>query len=226
MTTKVPANVTHPAVDPAQSKLCFGEDCFRGLTIRKWEFREKQEKSQIVKSAAALFYPSENARWDYHAETVLEGPQGLRHTGVCVNAKRQSDGGVKVSLEGTPWSFERAIIKNFETFGMSHVEIAYWLPLLTGLAKKVVFPGFSPDNETRPFLYAVPLAGLTCKGEKTSFFATDFGVASGDHDDLFAPFLAKSKLGGQEPDWAPEVPKAWGIVLGPSAKQMLHFRIS
>ena len=213
MTTNTPPNATQPAVDPAQLKFCFGDDCFRGLTIRKWEFREALEKSQIVKSASALFYPSESARWDYHAETVLEGPQGLRHSGVCIKAKRQSDGGVKVSLEGTPWSFERAIIKNFETFGMSHMEIAYWLPLLTGLAKKVVFPGFAPNNEMRPFLYAVPLMGLTCKGEKKSFFATDLGVASGEHDDLFAPFLAKSKIGSEEPDWAPDVPKAWGIVL-------------
>ena len=213
MNSKDRPNSSRASADTAHSKLSFGDDLLCGTAIRSWRFHERLEESQVVKSASAVVYPHEHSRWDYHAQTVLEGPQGLRHDGFCIRAERQPDGGFKISLEGTPKRFERASVKSFETFGMSNLEVAYWFPLLTGMASKVVISDFSPNSELRPFLYAVPLGGLTCKGQRKSFFSSDFGVTSGAHDDLFGPCVAKSQLARDQPAWNHDAPKAWGIVL-------------
>ena len=61
-------------------------------------------------------------------------------------------------------------------------------------------------------MYAVPLEGLTAKGDRRFFFVRDFGITSGDADDVFNPLLADSNIGKAESVWQPEVPKAWGVV--------------
>ena len=104
------------------------------------------------------------------------------------------------------------LIKGFETSGMSNEEIAYWLPLLTGLVRGVEVPGLILDAELRPFIYAVPLQGLSVEGQVKSFHVKDFGVISGE-DDVFAPLLTRSQLAKEhETVWQANTPKAWGIV--------------
>ena len=116
------------------------------------------------------------------------------------------------SFEGALWEFERSSVKNIEIFGMSNLEVAYWFPQLTGLVRGVEVPGLSLDEEFRPFLYAVPLQGLSAAGTKKFFFFRDFGVTSGDKDDVFQPLLNDSNIGKTESVWGSDVPKAWGVV--------------
>ena len=199
--------------DDGQSGLCFGDYCFPNDAIGKWEIEEHMEGSQIVKTSSAVVIPPTEARWDYHAETELTAPKGLRHRGICVGAKRNQDGHVEFVFHGASWEYERSIIRGINIFGMAELEIAYWLPLLTGLAHSVEMPGLALDEELRPFAYAVPLKGLTSNRSIKSFFVGDFGVTSGDEDNIFRPILPHTEFGMKEAVWQDNVPKAWGVVL-------------
>ena len=214
MTSDKTPNANSSAMEDAdQSALCFGNDRFPHEAIQKVSLEERLEANQIVKRLSALVVPPEDTRWDYHAATAFQGPQGLKHGGLCVNAKRQDDGSIEFSFEGHGWEFDRAIIRGLETFGMSDLENAYWLPLLTGLVRGVEMPGLTLDDKLRPFLYATPLKGLSSDGNVKSFQAKDFGVTSGGDDDSFGPLLAKTGIGQSESVWQADVPKAWGVVL-------------
>ena len=195
-----------------QSELWFGNDYFPTETIKELQFEEHMEGNQIIASASAVVFPSSDIKWDYHSRTVLTGPEGLAHTGICVEAERREDGSIKFSFLGNTWDLERSFIKGINVFGMSNLEIAYWLPLLTGFVSRVEMPGLTLNNELRPFLYTVPLKGLTAKGKVKSFFMRDFGVSSDEDDDVFRPILDESDLAKSEPVWEPEIPKAWGVV--------------
>ena len=210
---KTPDAKSRITEDIDQSELCIGNDCFPHETIQKFSFEERLEGNQIVKSSSAVVFPPQETRWDYHAETAFRGPKGLKHGGVCVNAKRHPDGSIEFSFEGHAWEFDRTIIRGLETFGMSDLENAYWLPLLTGLVRGVEMPGLTLDDKLRPFLYSIPLKGVVSEGNVKSFRARNFGVTSGEEDDLFGPLLAKTKFGQTEPVWQSDVPKVWGVVL-------------
>ncbi len=191
--------------------LCFANDSIPSDSIREISFNERLEDGRIVKSAAATVSVSGEARWDYHSEAVLKGPHDLFHRGLCVRATRTDDGSIELSFEDAIWELERASVKNIEFFGMPTMEIAYWFPQLTGLVRGVKVDGLTLNQEHRPFLYAVPLSGLTATGDIKSFFAGDFGVVAGD-DDLFAPLLSGADIGKKQAVWQPENPKAWGMV--------------
>ena len=191
--------------------LSFGPHIFQGEAIQEQTFTDRLEGNQIVKSAKAVVVPSTDDRWDYHAGTELQGPKGLIHKGVCIKADYQQDGSLEFSFQGMHWDLERASVKNIEIFGMSNPEIAHWFPQLTGLVRGVRVPGLTLNTELRPFLYAVPLKGLTARGNIKSFFVRDFGITSCE-DDVFNPILAGSKISKMVPVWKADVPKAWGVV--------------
>ena len=213
---KTPTADSSATEEADQFSLCFGNDCFPKEAITEFSFKDRFEGNQIVKSSSALVFPPENTRWDYHAKTVFQGPQGLKHGGICANAKRQDNGSIEFSFQGHGWEFDQAIIKGINIFGMPDLEMAYWLPLLTGLVRGVEMPGLTLDDKLRPFLYATPLKGLASSGSVKSFIAKDFGVTSGGDDNLFGPLLAQTKFGQAESVWQADVPKAWGIVLARS----------
>ena len=102
------------------------------------------------------------------------------------------------------------MVKNIEIFGMSKNEIRYWFLRLAGQDVNITID--NQDDELRPFLYAVPLKGLTANGEPKSFFVRDFGVGTGKYDEVFAPILAQSNYKTITSVWDDEVPKAWGTV--------------
>ena len=208
-----PETRSHISEENDQSELYIGNDCFPHETIQKFCFEERLEGNQIVKTSSAVVFPPNETRWDYHGETSFRGPKGLTHGGVCVNAKRHSDGSIEFSFEGHAWEFDRTVIRGLETFGMSVLENAYWFPMLTGLVRGVEVPGLTLDDELRPFLYSIPLKGLVSQGKVKSFRTGDFGVTSREDDDLFGPLLAKTNLGQTEPVWHSDVPKIWGVVL-------------
>ena len=175
MTTEnTPAAESLGGGDPGSSSLSFGDDFITGEAIQELTFTERLEGSHIVKSSTAVVAPPAEARWDYHAETELNGPKGLFQKGICVKAEGQQDGSWEFSFQGTLWEFGRTSVKNIEIFGMSNLEILYWFPQLTGLVRGVEVPGLTLDEELRAFLYAVPLKGLTAKGKRKFFFRQRF----------------------------------------------------
>ena len=195
-----------------ESSLCFGADCISGEAIQTLNFNERLEGNHVVKSSSATVTLPEEPRWDYHAETELQGPKDLSHRGICVKAVWEEDGSLSFSFEGTLWEFERSSVRNIEIFGMSNLEIAFWFPQLTGLVRGVEIPGLTLDEELRPFLYAVPLRGIKATGTKQSFFVRDFGITSGEYDTVFQPLLVDSNIGKTESVWSSDVPRAWGVV--------------
>ncbi len=207
-------NDPHKSVrrDISQPSFCFGEDCLPHQDVTRVEIVEQQEGRHLFTTASVKATPSDKVRWDFHAETVLYGKGELVHTGVCVKSTMEEDGAVTFSLHGPFWELGQATINNLEIFGMSNKEIMYWMPQLTGLVRGVTVEGLELDTQLRPFLYAVPLNGLTAREEPRSFFVKDFGVTAGDKDNTFAPLLAKTQTGLKEPVWHQDVPKAWGVV--------------
>ena len=193
--------------------LNFGEENFQGDTIQSWSISEHFEENQVVKQVSAIVHPPEESRWDYHAEAELNGPEGLVHRGVCVKAEFHTDGGIEFSFSGLSWEFDHVGVRKINIFGMSDLERAYWLPLLTGLVSGVEIPGLTLNTDLRPFLYAVPLKGLSAKGEVESISIRDFGVTSGSDDQFFGPLLARLEKMASEPDLQVDIPKAWGVVL-------------
>ena len=196
-----------------QASLNFGKEHFQGDAIQSWSISEQLEENQIVKKASAIVHPPGDSRWDYHAETELNGPQGLIHRGICVKAEFHADGGIEFSFSGLSWEFEHASVRGISIFGMSDLETAYWFPLLTGLVSGVEIPDLTLNSELRPFLYAVPLRGLSAEGEANSISFKDFGITSGSDDEIFGPLLAKLEKVASEPDLQVGIPKAWGVVL-------------
>ena len=196
-----------------QTKLFLGRECLPGNVIQSWQINERLDGNHVVKSASAIVHPAEDSRWDYHAETVLEGPQNLTHRGVCVKSECHPEGGMEFSFEGLAWELERSVISTIGMFGMTDLEKAYWIPLLTGLVSGVEIPDLALNKELRPFLYAIPLNGLSAKRDLKSFFVEDFGVTSGDDDNVFAPIFARFDFAASEPALQANVPKAWGVVL-------------
>ena len=208
----IPHSYTPHTENDVDKKICFGNDCFTSDAIKDIQATKHIEGNQIVASASAIVAPPVEARWDYHSEAVLTGPEGLMHGGLCATAERRQDGTIEFSFQGPIWEMDRATVRHFEPLGLSAVEIAYWFPLLTGLVRGAEVPGLTLDKELRPFLYAVPLAGLAANGKEKSLFVRDFGVASGVLDDTLGPILAASGIGKTELVWQPSVPKAWGVV--------------
>ncbi len=195
------------------SSLSFGDNRLENETIRSFRIEERLEGNQVVKSGSIDVYLPKDVTWDYHSTAHFQGPKNLQHKGVCVKATRQEEGTMRFTFEGTLTEFTRSTVKNIEFLGMSPLETAYWFPLLTGLVRGVEVPGLRLDNELRPFLYAVPLKGLTVTGSKKVLMFRDSGIVSGDHDDLLQPLLNNSKIGKTESVWCSDVPKAWGVVI-------------
>ncbi len=198
---------------------CFGDDCFPREAVRSSQITRHQEGSHLFTTALATVVPPDNSRWDYHAETALSEDGELIQAGICLKSKRKADGSVEFSLHDLSWEFGRAFLKNIRFFGMSSQEIRYWLPQLTGLVRGAHVSGLKLDTELRPFLYAVPLKGLSSKGRSISFAVHDLGVTSGKHDDIFEPLLAQMGSEGPESVWHASVPKAFGVVF---ARDMLQ----
>ena len=192
-------------------RLRLGDDVFEGKQIHKFEISEFLDGNRVVKTASAVLNPPCEATWDYNSETVLNGPQGLEHKGICVKAIQNTDGEIEMSFVGLMWEFDHATIREARMFGMSPLEIAYWLTSLTGIAKGVEIPDLELDEELRQFFYAVPLKGLTIDGKTKSFTAADFGVRSATDDSLFQPLLEKLQMTNMD-IWKDDVPRAWGVV--------------
>src|SRR5690606_7789978 len=115
------------------------------------------------------------------------------------------------------WRLKHMPLRPSSFFGMSAEEIVYWLVQLSGFsAKPPVVPGLSVDKEVRPFIYAVPLIGISASGP-VSLSIGDVGVVAGEPDNMFSPLVeALGDISKDLPEWAKQVPKAYGVVLAKS----------
>ena len=197
--------------DVSSVRVCFGENCLDGDSIESWAFEGELQGNAVVNSATVKVVPPSDFRWDYHAPTTLEGPQGLQHSGFCASATRDS-GVVTLHFEDLFQDLSATTIRNLEFFGMTPEESIYWLATLATEGGPVEVEGLRLDRTQRPFLYAVPLQGLSLEGGSSILAGADFGVGFGEGDTAFQPILAASQLAKTQPVWAEGVPKAWGVV--------------
>lgn len=200
-------------------KICIGECCFTGGAVKEAAVTDELQGSHQLKSATAVVIPHLGARWDYHAESKVTLNGKLHLAGPCLGAELKPNDTIALSLHDHSWEFNHAVIRNLELFGMEREEAMYWLPQLTQLLRGVTIPGLVLDTQLRPFLYAVPLSGITALRDPKSFLVNDFGVAAGDRDTTFAPLLAKLNIGTTEAAWRPDVPKAYGLVFATNLMQ-------
>lgn len=196
----------------AQLKLCFGIDCFPGDAILSVDATDWMEGRHIAKSITAVVAPPDSFRWNYQAETFCSKDGKTIHRGFCVKSNVEMDGSVEMFLRGYEWELDQVTISGFEPFGMSTKEVMYWLPQIDAMVSGVEVPDFAPNMELRPFLYAVPLRGLSVEGKVKSIIAEDFGITSGEDDNILGPVIDATKTGQEETVWDVGAPKAWGVV--------------
>ena len=108
---------------------------------------------------------------------------------------------------------ERAKVQSLETFGMSNRENMYWLMKLSN-AQVAPFPDLVLDTELRPFLYAIPLKGLSSTRAR-SLVIGDSGIVSHECDTTFAPLLKQLESTKSHEVWQDTNPKVWGVVFRP-----------
>ena len=195
----------------SSTRLYFGDVHFSEQSIEEVRFSNRRVRNLGIRDASVDVVPSEKLRWDYRAETKLYGRGSLLLTGVCVKATHTTRDGMNLKLRGPFWLLERADVQSFETFGMSNRENMYWLVKLSN-TRVAPFPGMDLDTELRPFLYAIPLKGLSST-RANSLVMGDSGIVSHEYDTTFEPLLKQLESTKSQEFWHDTNPKVWGVVL-------------
>ena len=190
--------------------LYFGDVRFSEQSIKEVIFTNRREGNLGIRSASVNVVPSEELRWNYHAETKLYGKGDLWLTGVCVKASQNNEDGVNLELRGSFWFLERVTLQSLETFGMSNQENMYWLVRLCN-AQVATTPKMDLDTELRPFVYAIPLKGLSSSHGR-SLVIGDSGIVSHEYDTTFAPLLEQLESTKSHEVWHDSNPKVRGVV--------------
>ena len=192
------------------TQLYFGDTLISEQSIKEVTFNNRREGNLGVRSASVNVVPQEELRWNYRAETKLYGKGSLWLTGVCAKASQDNDDDITLELRGPFWFLERATIQSLETFGMSNRENMYWLVRLCD-AEVATTPKMDLDTELRPFLYAIPLKGLSSSNGR-SLVIGDSGIVSHEYDTTFAPLLEQLESTKSHEFWHGGNPKVWGVV--------------
>ncbi|MDE2940216.1 MAG: hypothetical protein OXR67_15070 [Chloroflexota bacterium] len=192
--------------------LCFGVDCFPEGAVQAIQTTRQLQGNHWEDSFSVAVLPPDDFRWDHHAEAKLSKVGDLIESGICIRSGREPGGSIEFLFHGYGWELGQATVTSIEFLRMSRKEAMYWLPLLSGLVSGVNLPGMKFNESRRPFLYAVPLKGLSVTDQVKSLTARDFGVTSGNDDKTFGPILANTELGRTTSFWEPDCPKAHGVV--------------
>jgi len=185
-----------------------------GLQIKK-----HRRRSHWYRTSSATVGPTaiEEGRWDYQGEVAIkERGQGLLR-GRCLQGKRLSDGSLELKFHDISQELEHVYL-NLAFFGMANKEMMFWIPQFVGWPEPHV-PGLTTDTQLRPFIYAVPIEGLSLKGDKQTIYINDLGVVAGEADNTIYPIIERLKVQEREPLWEKEIPKAFGVVM---AKTLLE----
>ena len=159
MDDSVRAQSPEPAAAP-WPEVCFGENCLGARFIQSWKFESEMQGNAVVTSAAVEAVPPSDFRWDYHAPTSVKGPQGLQHSGFCASSS-QDGATITFRFKDVFQGLSAATIRNLEFFGMTDKKLIYWFTTLATEGRIVEVEGLTIDTTPRPFLYAIPLRGLS-----------------------------------------------------------------
>jgi len=189
----------------------FGKRCLPKSKILQVKKHRRGRQWYRTASAVVARDTVKEERWDYSAEvTMSEDGKGLLR-GVCLTGERLPDGSLELKFHDSSRELERKIL-NVGFFGMTDKEKMFWIPQFAGFPEPYV-PDFTPDKQLRPFIYAVPITGLSLEGQKKHVYINDLGLVAGEADTTIYPMIEQLKLHDQIPLWKREVPKAYGVVM-------------
>ena len=190
----------------------FGSEVFRTDQIKSARISFQMDEFEESRSASVVLAPSPEARWDYHTEAKLYEGAEVILTGICVGAEPDEAGNLRLTLAGPFWKLERTYLESFETFGMSKRESLYWMIKLTSPDRTPVFHGLELDTAARPFLYTIPLQGLS-EFNKSLLLARDTGRTSKENDSVFDQILEGAESVKEEEAWQQDCPRIFGVVI-------------
>ena len=95
---------------------------------------------------------------------------------------------------------------------MLNLENLHWLTKLTDPDIETSISGLEINTTARPFMYAIPLRGLS-HIQKLLFLNSDTFISSGNNDDTFKPILEGAESVKGVDAWNEENPRIFGIVL-------------
>jgi hypothetical protein len=189
----------------------FGKHCLPNLATL--QIKKHRRRSHWYRTSSATLVPVEiqERRWNYEDEVMIkEHGEGLLR-GRCLQGKRMPDGSLELKFHDSSQELEHAVL-NLVFFGMTNKEMMFWIPQFVGLPEPHV-PGLTINTQLRPFIYAVPVEGLSLKGEKKTIYINDLGVVAGEADNTIYPIIEQLKVQEREPIWGKDVPKAFGVVM-------------
>ena len=188
-----------------------GSEIFALDQIKEARISFRIEEFSESRSASVLLTVPCKSRWDYHAEAKLFEEKGVILTGICTEAKRDEEGNLRLTLTGPFWKLNRTYLESFETFGFSNKEDLYWLTRLASPTQNPTIEGLELNTSARPFLYAIPLQGLT-EFDKGLLLVGDTGITSKKNDSIFNQILEGAKAIEEEP-WNRDCPRIFGVVV-------------
>ena len=202
-----------PRDDAAQLHIELGDVSFPAECTIKVNLSESLEGSVGVRHGEITLHPPNGLLWDYNTEGRVIFNHETRMTGTCNESRWNSDGTISISLSGPTERMKHSVMTSLEFFGMSNLEMIHWLGLLFKPEIVIQIDQLHLDDSRRPFLYAVPIQGLSASEGGVGILVNDSGVASYQWDDVFAPLLSGSDSAKERTYWHQDVPKVFGTVM-------------
>lgn len=205
-----------PWPGPVERPVAVGEINFDKRHISNFtELKIKKHRSSNhwYRTVSAVIAPStvQKERWDYRAEVAIKEHNHGLLSGICLSGKRLPGSSLEINFHDGSFELENSLL-NAYLFGMTNKEQMFWIPQFVGFPEPHVSK-FVPEKKQRPFIYGVPLEGLTLEGQKKIVHVNDLGVVAGEADTTIYPIIEKLKLQDQTPMWKKETPKAFGVVM-------------
>ena len=210
----MPDEVFKQAPDSPQMpyRVELGDFTFPNEALGQMSLSESLDGSIVVKRATISISPPAEATWDYHQQARIFIYDTRKLTGVCTRATPNVDGSITLELAGFDWIMQQSQITGLGTFGMPELEILYWFQRMLTPEIPVEVEGLDLDHSLRPFMYAIPVKGLSSSGTGASIAINDSGIASHDWDQTFQPLLDRLEAAQDREYWKAETPKIFGIV--------------
>lgn len=193
-------------------RFSMGNHVFPEKDILQADIVSKREGSYHYKSATIRLQNPADSRWDYRAEAKYEADGTSRIQGVCLKGS-QEDEDIVLELFDDSWKMKQTFGRPLRFLGMSPKESIYWLPQLLDIFDHPPhIEGFEVGMEMKPYIFAVPLVGLTAR-EAFSLTIGDAGIVAGELDSIVNPTIAHLPEFKALAEWDPMNPKVFGVVL-------------
>ena len=198
---------------PIQVHVEFGDASFPAHCTVEASSSQQWEGSIAVRRGEITLRPPEGFVWDYDTEVRMYVNGEREMTGTCGEARPGQDGTISVTLSSSTDRMKHLEMTSLEFFGMSNFEMMHWVGQIC--QQDIIVPPdrLSLDSSPRPFLFAVPIQGLSASGDGAGIMINDSGVASYQWDNVFAPLLGNSNSAKERAYWHQDVPKVYGTVI-------------